>query len=198
MGTRHLVGFTHNGVTKANYGQYDGYPSGVGSDVLTFAQSLPKRYGEDKVAIINGLGTEVDALIVVPESGTPTDAERAKLAEFTDARVSSGDDWYAVLRNCQGDLEAILRSGYILDSFNFGFDGIFCEWAYIIDLDTFRLDVYEGSKNSRGELDGLWDDMEKWPESFDGTNRIGVQKIASYPLDELPTHEELVKLEYKD
>lgn len=191
MGTRHLVGFTHNGVTKANYGQYDGYPSGVGSDVLTFAQSLPKRYGEDKVAIINGLGADVDALIVVPESGTPSDAERAKLAEFTDARVSNGDDWYAVLRNCQGDLDAILRAGYILDSFKFGFDSLFCEWAYIIDLDTFRLDVYKGFQKYHNGTDGLWNGLE------DG-DYIGVQKIASYPLNELPTHEELVKLEYQD
>ena len=189
MGTRHLIGFTHNGVTKVNYGQYDGYPSGVGSSVLTFAQRLPERYGEDRVAIINGLGTEVDALIVVPESGTPTDAERAKLAEFTDGSVSTGDDWYSVLRNCQGDLDAILRSGYILNSFQFGFDSLFCEWAYIIDLDTFRLDVYKGFQKYHNGTDGLWNGLP------DG-DYIGVQKIASYPLDELPTDEHFVKLEY--
>lgn len=190
MGTRSLIGFTHNGVTKASYNQYDGYPSYMGVQMLTFADTLAERYGNDKVSIINGLGADVDKLIVVKEYDSPTDAERVKLAEFSDDGVSTGADWYSTLRNCQGDPDAILRSGYILDSFNFGYDSLFCEWAYIIDLDTFTLDIYQGFRKTPTGLDGLWDDVKA-----NGIDYIGVQKIASFSLDNLPDMELMTSLD---
>lgn len=190
MGTRSLIGFTHNGVTKASYNQYDGYPSYMGVQMLTFADTLAERYGNDKVNIINGLGADVDKLIVVNESDSPTPEEFAKLAEFSDDRVSTGADWYATLRNCQGDPDAILRSGYILDSFSFGYNSLFCEWAYIIDLDTYTLDIYQGFRKTPTSLDGLWDGSEP-----DDMGYIGVQKIASFSLDNLPDMELMTSLD---
>ena len=45
MGTRHLIAVYLNGEYKvAQYGQWDGYPSGVGVDVLEFAHAIADPY----------------------------------------------------------------------------------------------------------------------------------------------------------
>jgi hypothetical protein len=186
MGTRHLVGFTVDGETKAMYGQFDGYPGFVGLKVLSFCKGLGGSLGE--------VADKVRALRVVEESDEPSSDEAKKLSEFSNDSVSSGNDWYATLRNCQGDPQMILDAGYILNSFPFGYDGLFCEWAYVVDLDFQTLDVYRGFFRDRSPLNGLWDDGPVSPDGY-----LPVQKIASYSLKDLPlnrTFEELDLIEY--
>jgi len=185
MGTRHLVGFTAHGETKAMYGQYDGYISGVGQTVLDFCRKGIGSLTAEKVV----------KLIVVPADGIPTTDEANALSKYSNANVSAGNDWYATLRECQGDPEAILESGYILDSFDFGFDGIFCEYAYIIDLDKRCLDVYKGFQEKLNGLSGLWNDTSRWEPTYDGKRKLGVQKIASFSLDDLPSDADFLALE---
>jgi hypothetical protein len=183
MGTRHLIGFTHQGITKASYGQYDGYPEGVGMNVLAFARGIKDSYGFS-------LGSLVDALVVVPENGEPTKSQALAIANYSSSDVSTGKDWYSALRGCQGDLDAIIQSGYILDSFEFGKDGLFCEWAYIVDIDNNELHVYAGLLKEPTVLDGLWDGGEV----VNGYGYLPIQKIASFSLDNLPTDEAFISL----
>lgn len=185
MGTRHLVAFTAHGETKAMYGQYDGYISGVGMNVLNFC-----RQGIGSATI-----EKVINLKVVPANGTPTPEEANALSKYSNDSVSSGDDWYATLRECQGDPALILESGYILDSFDFGFDGIFCEYAYVLDFDKGCLDVYKGFQEKLNGLSGLWNDTSRWEPTYDGTKKLGVQKIASFSFDDLPSDLDFLALE---
>jgi hypothetical protein len=185
MGTRHLVAFTANGKTKAMYGQYDGYISGVGQTVLDFCR---KGIGSDTIE-------KVTKLIVVPEGAEPTPTQANALSKYSDGRVSTGADWYATLRECQGDPALILESGYILDSFNFGYDGIFCEYAYVLDFDKGCLDVYKGYQDKLNGLNGLWNDTDRWEPSHDGSKKFGVQKVASFKFNDLPSDEDFLALE---
>jgi hypothetical protein len=167
------------------YGQYDGYISGVGVDVLKFVRSMDAA----KVA------QQVVSLEIVPEQGNPTPEQAKAVAKYSDGGVSTGVDWYSALRNCQGNPAMILESGYILDSFDFGYDGIFCEYAYVLDFDKGCLDVYKGFQEKLGGLSGLWNDTSRWEPTYDGTKKLGVQKIASFSFDSLPSDEEFLALE---
>jgi hypothetical protein len=79
--------------------------------------------------------------------------------------------WYDLLRSDQGDLEAYAEIGLMIDSASFIKDSLFCEWAYIINLDRGVLEVYRGfqtkkpKKNryalSKEEIDELKADLKK-------------------------------------
>ena len=63
----------------------------------------------------------------------------------------STDDWYCLLRHAQGNLN-IYTDGfkYMNDSHDFLNDSLFCEYAYIINVDTSQLEFYSGfNKKSR-------------------------------------------------
>lgn len=136
MGTRGTTGFIADGKTFASYQQYDSYPAGVGVQVLQFARQYlaEDRIREDiKAAVLN--------LKVVDESGKPTAEEVEALKDFTDSHVSTGSDWYATLRNCQGRPDLIIKSGYILDSVaNFNQE----EYDWQLDLDANVLRGFQG------------------------------------------------------
>lgn len=51
MGTRHFIGVKQNGEFKvAQYGQWDGYPSGQGANVLKFLQNVDLKQFAEKVS----------------------------------------------------------------------------------------------------------------------------------------------------
>jgi hypothetical protein len=135
MGTRGFAGFKLDGQIISAYAQYDTYPSGVGTDVLEFA-----RIAASTVEGRETLRARVRSLTKVAEDGTPTTAQAEELAKYHQA-VSTGTDWYATLRACQGRLDLILESGYIANRTDI-FDE---EYSWILDLDEARLYGYAGA-----------------------------------------------------
>lgn len=72
---------------------------------------------------------------------SPTLEDIKALEKYTDLDVSnrSTDDWYCLLRKCQGSLNNDLQSGYLLNHVSFE------EYAYILNFDIKTFDYYEGS-----------------------------------------------------
>lgn len=148
MGTRGLWGFFKDGVTKATYNHYDSYPSALGVTIADFVKAHPVIEME---AIFNNIQ-------MIDSEKAPTSEDIIKYSKFYDGRVNGGsvEDFYALLRESQGDPEAY-GSGELdimIDSISFIQDSLFCEWAYIINLDDKCLEVYKGfrhtpPKNSR-------------------------------------------------
>lgn len=138
MSTRGALGFRIHGTDKISYNHYDSYPAGLGETTLAFLKTALK---DEK-----RLRERVDALRVVQEDEKPTFEDVQRLRPYTDLRISnqSVTDWYCLLRETQGDLEKILKAGVIADYKEFLSDSIFCEWAYIINLDTRVFEVYQG------------------------------------------------------
>src|SRR5688500_20082380 len=101
MGTRGAVCLVADGAEKVIYNHYDSYPSGLGMDVLAWLRSALADEAATRTAIT--------ALAPVPDR-EPTAEDAARLAEFHDPHVSTGKDWYALLRRTQGDLAATLRA----------------------------------------------------------------------------------------
>lgn len=140
MGTSGYMAFVLDGETKAGYVNNDSYPEGLGVDILTWlheAYSKPETY------------RAVQALTVVDDdSAKPTAEQQAALVQYSDLHVShqSMEDWYCLLRKCQGDPVKTIESGYIYGDHRVTpySPGYFGEYTYIIDFDAkeFRASGY--------------------------------------------------------
>lgn len=180
MGTRGLLAFHESGVTKAAYTHWDAYPGGLGADVLDFAREQD----------LTALRAAVKTLVLVEPNTRPTPEQIEVLSVFGNGNVSSGEptEWYVLLRETQGKPSAILEAGYVLNAFDFGYDSLFCEWAFVVDLDAGTLDAYRGF-NQSGTADGLWASGVE-----EARNEYGpVTKAGSWPLTDLPTTESFVR-----
>jgi hypothetical protein len=136
MGTRGLYGFRKNGVDKLTYNHFDSYPSGLGRSVIEFIQ--------DYCMDLNDIYKNI---ILVDEDSEPTESQIKECEILADLSVSkqSLTDWYCLLRNAQGNPKMYgegLR--YMIDNKDFILDSLFCEYAYIINLDTKKLEIYSG------------------------------------------------------
>lgn len=147
MGTRGCYGFRKNGIDKITYNHYDSYPSGLGADVATFC----------KETSLDEMNEIFDRIILVAESSTPTAEQIAECHKYYGAGDAGQtvEDWYWLLRDTQGDLSVYKDNlRYMIDSHDFITGSLFCEYAYIINLDTNRLEYWVGfqrkpDKNNR-------------------------------------------------
>lgn len=125
MGTRHLIVVTSkNKVKVAQYGQFDGYPSGQGADILNFILSVDLSEFKNKV----------DSLSFY------TEKEVDKLDPEKNPEIS---------RTTSSEILNLIYDGKVTKVYNnetFAADGLFCEYCYVLDLDTYKLEVYTGSK----------------------------------------------------
>lgn len=179
MGTRGASGFKVNGQLKVMYNHYDSYPDGLGTEVVSFVRSVVENKQVDQL-IANAA-----KLILVDETSKPTDELIDKYTKFADQDVSTRrlDDWYVLLRDLQGD--GILRktlSGeveHIMDGESFLRDSLFCEYAYIINLDDRTLEFYKGFQTTPQK-------DNPFGTTPDGGGYYPVALVARYPLDDIP------------
>lgn len=147
MGTRGCYGFRKNGIDKITYNHYDSYPRHLGANIATFC----------KETSIDEMNKIFDKIILVHESGKPTEEQIAECCKYYGANDAGQavEDWYWLLRNTQGDLNVYKEDlQYMIDSSDFITGSLFCEYAYIINLDTNRLEYWVGfqrkpDKNNR-------------------------------------------------
>jgi hypothetical protein len=189
MGTRGLMAFARNGEVKAFYNHFDSYPSGLGEEMVKWVLN---RQGDFSEAI-----EQFEMLVAVSEDVPPTTDQKLALLRYLNLNVSTqtSDDWYSLLRETQGNPVEALKAGFYVDYFKFGFDSLFCEWAYVVDLDRQVLDVYKGFANT-SDGKGLWGTQDKPYVAYDGTEYTGVQLLTSYAFADL-TKESMQELEAK-
>jgi hypothetical protein len=186
MGTRGLYGVRKNGVDKCTYNHWDSYPSGLGSDVVEFCANNT----------VENLNKFFDNIVLVLEDSIPTETQikECQKAGYVDLSVStqSNDDWYCLLRNLQGNFKEYQKcidsnsKIYMTDGIDFIKESLFCEYAYIINLDDEVLEFYEG--------------FQKEPQVG---NRYGTKEDRGYypcklsltiPLDEIGDVDRIVKI----
>lgn len=136
MSTRGLYGVVIDGEVKASYNHYDSYPSGLGYQILKEINA--GTLTADRARYMR----------LVDESGAPTQDQITTMVDagLHNPNVSSGEtaEWYSLMREAQGKLHANLTTGYMIDNLEFASDSLFCEWGYLVNFDTNRLEVYEG------------------------------------------------------
>lgn len=143
MSTRGMYGFYKDGVTKATYNHYDSYPSCLGHKVINFLSNTT----------IEQLNAIFNKIILVNEDILPTKEEVIDCWGYCPNR-REGDSicWTELLSNSIGDLSAYKNNlKYMIDNSEFIKDSLFCEWAYIINLDNKTLEVYKGFQKNQNE-----------------------------------------------
>lgn len=143
MGTRGIYGFRKNGKDKLTYNHWDSYPSCLGNTMLEFCKDTS----------IDEMNNICDRIVLVDEESKPTDEQIEVCRSFADTSVSTGriDDWYCLLRDLQGEpseWKKISGPIYMIDNHEFIKDSLFCEYGYIINLDTNKLEFWVGFQKS--------------------------------------------------
>ena len=158
MGTRGLFGFYYKGKYYVVYNHYDSYPSGLG---VLIVKELKRAIDEGRLEEWKSLLIQIKE---VNPSIPPTEEEINRLKCYSDLRVSNRKytDWYCLLRNCQGSLEDVLKSGYIQNHIHNGIPD-WEEFAYIVNFDTNKLDFHIGSKL---DTSYTFDNLPDWEEDF--------------------------------
>lgn len=193
MGTRGLYGIRKGGVDKATYNHFDSYPSQLGDHFTRFCAAL----GAD------GLSKLFDRIELVDQVEKPMSDQEAYCVERGWSNSDAPESWYDSLRLLQGDFDAYLAAAgatgpvYMTDDADFIRDSLFCEYAYIANLDEGVLEFWAG--------------FQKRP---DPANRYGqdadcgyypCRLLATWPLDALSDvravvdkMEALSKADYKE
>lgn len=199
MGTRNLtIVFVDGEYKVAQYCQWDGYPEGQGAKILKFLRDGMK---EDKfreelkkivfvtedtyMKIFQSFGGDKDGSILI------ADSERLK-AFFPQLHRDTGAEILEMIQNGQVQL--------LRNSLQFAADGLFCEWAWVIDLDKRTFEAYEGfSHEPTTENDRFYflREYEK-DDKYDGKKYTGVKKTAEWSIDNLPTREEFIEFFNKE
>jgi hypothetical protein len=193
MGTRGAIAFVIDGIEKIAYNHFDSYPSGLGLDVLSFLRSRQDELINNKTGGTRDLARK---LRVVDPNSKPTAEDIERLAPVTNTNVGaqSVEDWYCLLRETQGDPAAMLAAGVIEDASDFPTDSLFCEWAYVIDLDHNVLEVYEGFQ-TKPHSAGRFADRRAPRDGTTSDKYHPVKLVASWPFDALPSEDALLALE---
>ena len=149
MGTRGAYGFYHDGQTKAAYNHFDSYPAGLGVEIVNgLFMALRGHVAEGEESVRKLLTFAFYSVQLVPEDGRP-EGELMRNAQDHWHLPSPGEDetWYDWLRSLQGDIRAWMTPYVSLpmpNAVHFLGDSLFCEWAYIVNIDELMLEVYKG------------------------------------------------------
>jgi len=189
MGTRHLIAVYLDGEYKiAQYGQWDGYPEGQGVSTLAFAREIAaptaRRLFKEKLRQCRWI-TENEI-------------------EYINEKIRKGiiEDWTKIYPELDRDtgsdiLKMVFNSkdGMALqNSITFAADSLFCEWAWVIDLDKKTFEGYKGFNTTHPATQEdrfyfLKDEEEKKASerTMSGDSYYCVRLVKSYSLDDLPS-----------
>ena len=154
MGTRNLTIVVVNKEIKvAQYCQWDGYPSGQGLTIVKFfrdiLESSPAKLALFKNKVLNNAtfcaSDEVSKLweyVGVKDGWATLD----QADEFKKLHPTLHRDTGAEVLNIINQSNATVP---LENDIEFVKNGLSCEWAYVIDLDKNKLEVYTGVWTSR-------------------------------------------------
>lgn len=187
MGTRHLTAVYYNGEYKvAQYGQWDGYPEGQGLTCLSF---LTGAFDEEKFKAAlekcSFISEEEYSFIFNKyggENGFISVSGYSKLTkDYPELSRDTGAEILEIIQNSDG-----LK---LRDELTFAADSLFCEWAWVIDLDARTFEAYRGfNRESLQPTDRFWFLAE--PES--GNDYHGVKIVAEWSIDDLPSEKDFL------
>lgn len=179
MGTRNLTIVVKDKETKiAQYGQWDGYPSGNGAKILKFLKEVDlKKFKKDieKVSFF-------------------TDLE----SEYIDKDTEWKTKYPQLSRDVGADILLMVNGQElkVINQEDFAGDSLMNEWTYVIDLDQDQLEVYTGfneKKVPKSERFAKYNDAKKdYDEDRISKKYFPIKLKKIYKLNELPTESQFI------
>jgi hypothetical protein len=165
------------------YGQWDHYPTGQGEDIVSFIRKkMDKKVFKKKVS----------------ELRTMTDEDVKKCWEDCGAGDS---DWVScdvsdklritfpqLSRDTGSGILAMIQNGAVTsvkNSADFANDSLFCEWAYVVDLDKNVLEVYRGFNTVPTSKQGRFNSSVNPEPCSDGTKYYPIKLLKKYKFKDL-------------
>jgi len=186
MGTRNLTVVIYNDKIKvAQYGQWDGYPEGQGRTILKFLHAMMQEefvevlkhvrfMQDDDREVLQAYLTSIGA-----KDGWCT-LEQAKLLDEKYPLLNRDVGGFILALICQQTAQEIILE----NAYTFAADSLFCEWAYVIDLDTNVFEVYKGFNKKKLSKKDRFYSLQKDKDVNNGY--YPVKMVKSYPLKNLP------------
>lgn len=146
MGTRNSTLVKLNGEFKvAQYGQWDGYPDGQGVTILNIMRGCDLNKFRDNVSKLTEISPKKLKQLWKEAGADDSEWVSMDVAE----RFKTKYPFYS--RDCGGEILKYVLNGECTEmNLNVEFaqsDGTFCEWSYIVNLDTNKLECYSGTIN---------------------------------------------------
>lgn len=147
MGTRNLTCVVVDNIIKvAQYGQWDGNPEGQGTTIYEFLQECDLTDFRNKVRTLTEITPKniKDAWI---KCGAEPDAEWVS----TEVAEKMKEIYPHLSRDIGAEILSIIANDQAKEvklSTDFAADSLFCEWAYVLDLDNNVLEVYKGFQHN--------------------------------------------------
>lgn len=191
MGTRNLTMVISNGKTKvAQYGQWDGYPEGQGKTILEFLREANLKTFKSKVDKLNWLTDEqIDEL----DKDGKAYENHPYLSRDCGGQILSAITYGKMTINeGMGKRKAVkVNVVGLVDSSDFAGDSLFCEWAYVIDLDKETFEVYKGFNTSPVPKGERFTDL---PQEKDNDKYYPVRHLKTYSLNKLPSIKSFINI----
>lgn len=184
MGTTGFVGFVIDGIEKLSCQRSESYPAGLGVGVLHWLI-------EHRTTLDDARERARAVRVIDPNSEVSLD-DVERYRAFASGWGPEADphdlqDWSELLGDIQGDPDAILEAGAVLDATRDVLDSLSSEWGYLIDLDTDLFEVYRGyqkTPHAAGRFAG---------RAIPGAEYQPVALIASWPIADLPNQATFLK-----
>jgi hypothetical protein len=184
VGTRHLIAVQIDGEYKvAQYGQWDGYPSGQGLDVLASLKDVFTPAFKEKLRAARFIGDDEEGRAFIEKvENTP---------EWPKAYPWISRDAGAKVLQLVLDQPAGI---YLQNNISFAGESLFCEYAYVVDYDKGAFEVYRGfNKRPVPEGERFADAVVGEGQFNQGADRyLQVRHWHTWPLNALPSSDEFL------
>lgn len=211
MGTRSSTLIQLDGEVKVcQYGQGDGYPSGLGMPILELIRSADMEKLKSRLRTLRPLRGEegrdddpewkayfhesekyMARFVMLSNSLKPDSDNKEWHAFLSEPKAHQNLPGFRWSRDCRGDniLEMLMNDSLTFTTVQtnvvFPGDSLYCEWAYVIDFDKNTFEVYQGFNKEPLPPDARFKFLEKEDSEYKP-----VKIVAEWPLDNLPTDEE--------
>ena len=195
MGTRNLICVYHRGhFVIAQYSQWDGYPEGQGQGMRILKFLWGSGNIERLKEGLQNITTLTDEGVRQLQNTVERDLETEKSSYHDGSRpITAGEKiialWPSLSRDTGAKILEIVAQATaennvpIVQTLDFANDGLFCKWAYVIDLDQNAFEVFGSCERKQEAVTTRFNGVG-------GDNDTVPALIKSFSLSQLPSTED--------
>jgi len=189
MGTRNLQIVIKDGAHRVSkYCQWDGYPSGQGICALEFVRDGMDedrlRANIDKCEFIDD--KEINSIYNDFRPSVIKDDSKTFSEVYPQLQRDMGAEIFGWIQNSKAN-RILLK-----DDIDFAKDGLFCEYAYVIDLDKRTFEAYTGGRQAPTEGERFASLKPCEHDYGEGGKEVWypIKCVGTWDFDALPTNAE--------